>query len=264
MPESRERSRLRLELARVRDKAGLSTRRLGAELGVTYGTITRDENGPTLPPLPRVRRWLDVCNVVGEDRDRILDLAERARSETRSWGELLAAPENPQDQFRRLERAATLVRVWQPTVVPGVLQVGEYAAAVLDAGWTVDVEKAMVARQRRQHDLRSSATSWQFLITEQVWRAGWAPPSVAAAQRERVRELAGLDAVSVGVVPDAVLTVPAWHNFTLLTDEGGDVTVSRELVEGLSTLGDEEDVERYEILWARLTAAATAPTAGGS
>lgn len=258
--ESYARSRLRQELARVRDRAGLSTRKLAPLLGVTYGTVNRDEHGPTLPSIPRVRSWLDVCAVKGDERERILELAEHARAETRPWSELLGGPINPQEEIRRREQEAVQVRAWQPDVFPGVLQTRKYALAVLEQTWTEDVDAAVTARLRRQADLYSSTVPRHFVIAERVWRAPWAPTEIAQAQRALVRELAELDAVTVGVVPETVLTVPAWQNFTMFTAPDGAIAVVRELTEGMSWSDGEEFVARHETVWARLETAAADPT----
>lgn len=254
--ESYPRARLRQELARVRDRAGLSTRSLADRVRFSYGTVTRYEHGPTVPSLPNVRDWLDVCGVEGDERARILELAEHARAETRPWEELLGGPINPQEEIRRRERAAVLVRGWQPDVVPGVLQTRKYALSVLEVGWTEDVEEAVRARMHRQADLYTSPVQRHYLIAQQVWDAKWADPSVAKAQRDLIRELAELDTVTVQVVPESVLTVPAWHNFTMFTDADGSVAVVRELVEGNGWSDGEAFVARHETVWERLQASA--------
>lgn len=259
MAESHPLTQLRQELARVRDQAGLSQRTLGDMLGASYGTVYRYERGPTLPSLPRIRRWLDACDVDSAERDRLLELADRARSETRPWKELLNGPVNPQEDLREIEQDATSIRVWHPTIIPGVLQAPEYATAVMDACWTTDVVGGLRARMARQSDLYTSPTRHHFLITEEVWRARWAPDAVAEAQRARAQELARLDTVELGVLPATVLTAPAWTNFALYTSSTGVVTVVRELTDGMSTVGSLESVERHEIIWRRLVNAAEPP-----
>lgn len=224
-------------------------------LGVRQATIWRIDHGRQLPSMPRVRAWLEAAGVDEAERIRLLDLAEAAHGETRPWRDLLGDGEHFQDVARGREERAVLVRNFQPTVAPGLLQTPEYARLVLDLGHTADVEAAVAGRVRRQQILYAGTCRFEFALAERVLRADYGAPEVLSAQLDRIRSLARLDTVDVVVVPESA-PVLAWHNFILWTDVDGDRFVTTELVHGAQELRDELDVAVYVEVWERLLAAA--------
>ncbi|BBG04108.1 MULTISPECIES: DUF5753 domain-containing protein [Pseudonocardia] len=249
--ESPTRSRLRSELIRVRDLAGISARGMARTLGLNRGVVQRFDTGRGMLPLDRIEAWLDVCAVVGADRDRILGIAERATGETRPWRDLLERVGHLQADGRERESEAVAVVSFQPTVWPGLLQTPEYARLVLSAGHTTDVDGAVAARIARQQVLFEGATRFSWVLTEHVLRADLGRPDVLAAQLDRARSLARLDTVSIAVLPDSVPLLP-WHNFLIWTPAEGDPYVTAELVHGSQEVHGREDVAEYRALWEKL------------
>lgn len=253
--ESPHRVRLRQELLRARDRAGLSGRQMADRIGVSQGTLWRIEQGRQLASLPRVEAWLDACGLDGDQRRRILDLAELAHGETRPWRELLDVEGHLQAVSREREQTATLIRNFQPTIVPGLLQTEDYARRVLEVGHTRDVEGAVAARMERQQVLRESGTEFAFLMAERALRASMGDDSVLFEQRDRLLAAMELPSVTVGVVPDDA-PVLAWHNFIIWEPVDGDLYVTTELVHGSQEIVKAEDALVYVDAWQRLAKAA--------
>lgn len=235
----------------MRDLAGISGHAMAKALGVRQTTIWRIDHGRQLPSMPRVRAWLDAAGVGEAERSRLLDLAEAVHGETRPWRDLLGDREHFQDVARGREKQATLIQNFQPTVAPGLLQTPEYARLVLGLGHTTDVDAAVAGRIQRQQILYAGTCRFEFAIAEPVLRADFGEPQVLAAQRDRIRSLAGLDSVRVLVVPHSAPLL-AWHNFILWTDVDSDRFVTTELVHGAQELRDEQDVAVYATLWEHL------------
>lgn len=260
------RERLAKELVRVRDLAGISGRGLARRLKETrpdlkasQGTISRIETGQVLPSLPVVRAWLELCQVDDPNRERIVDLAEAAHGETRSWKELLQEEQHLQGVARERERAAVRVRNFQPTIVPGLLQTPEYAANLIplaDVTSSTEHEAAVAERLARQQVLYDESRRFQFVMTEHVLRWAPGPRGLLTAQLDRIASLAGLDTVDVAVVPvEAPVLVP-WHNFVIWEPADGAPFVTTELVHGEQELHDPGQVALYEKLWDRMWGAA--------
>ncbi|MEV1295978.1 DUF5753 domain-containing protein [Pseudonocardia sp. NPDC049635] len=250
--DSPARRRLRSELIRVRDLAGISARGMARTLGLNRGVVQRFDTGRGMLPLERIEAWLDACAVTGAEREQILGLAERATGETRPWRDLLEGAGHLQVEVREREAEALAVHAFQSTVWPGLLQTPEYARLVLTAGHTTDVDGAVAARVARQQVLFDGAVRFSWVVTEHVLRADLGRPDVLAAQLDRVRSLSRLDSVSVFVLPVSAPVLP-WHNFLIWTPAQGDPYVTSELVHGELEVHSRADVSVYQALWHTLS-----------
>jgi transcriptional regulator with XRE-family HTH domain len=256
------RRRLSRELGRIRTIAGISGRGMAAHLNVSQATVSRMDNARSIPTPEQARRWLNACGITDEaTRDRVMGMVEAAAGETRPWADLLAGgTTHLQQQAHEREAGSRLVRTFQPTIVPGLLQTAAYARVILplaDVTGREDHEAALAARMERQALLDDENRRFDFLITEQV--LAWSPgPGVMAAQRGRLAAAALLPSVRLGVLPIAAAAGLPWHNFVLYfpADNGGSPYVTAELIEGAHEVSDSVDVALYAALWDRLWAAA--------
>lgn len=244
---------LRLELLRLRDRSGLSQRKLGDKKGLSFGIVQRIEHGQK-PTLAQVDAWLNACGVDDLTRGRAFLLAEAARAEGRPWDETFEGRTHLQDEVLADERGARLVRNFQPTIVPGLLQTAEYARSVFALGRTVDVPAAMAKRLDRQRLLHESGRTFEFVITESALR--YQPgPRALAGQAQHVASLATLETVAVVVVPAEALPLIPWHGFVLIYPADGAPYVKLELLHGPQRITDPGSVATYVEVWERLWAA---------
>lgn len=255
MPEpSLIRGRLAKELLRLRDLAGMSGREMARRTGVSQPTMSRIDRGMALPSMQVVRTWIDACGAAADTRDRVLALAEAAHGETRPWRSLFSEELHLQSQPQERDIAAALIRNFQPTVLPGLLQTAAYAQAILGLGRSKDVAAAVATRLQRQQVLHEPGRRFEFLLSEHVLR--WPPAAGAlAGQADRLLALATAPSVEIAVLPDTVSAgVVPWHNFVLREPAGGGpVTVSTELVLGAQDdITDPESVGVFDDLWNRM------------
>lgn len=109
----------------------------------------------------------------------------------RSWKRRLAAyHQSAQREAYTEERNASLVRAYEPTVIPGMLQTPDYARAVLTSGALLhqsprDTEDAVRERMRRQELLYERGRLFRFILWEAVLRAQVCSPDVLIAQLDR-------------------------------------------------------------------------------
>ena len=127
-PESDLAAALGEELRRLRVLAGYATQDpLAKALGYGREQVSKIETGYELPSDALFSRWLDLCQASEQDRyylDRSLRQARRARAATPAF----ARP------WLDAEGKAEYLLLWAPVLVPGLLQVREYAIAVFVKG----------------------------------------------------------------------------------------------------------------------------------
>jgi transcriptional regulator with XRE-family HTH domain len=207
-------STLGTALAAMRHQKGLSGQELGRRVGISQSKISRLEHGlavPTRDEIDNLVAALGGTTELAEDwgaraarlRDQIVD--------TRSEGQRFQV--GPlQAEIGRLEQGAETIRIFQAGVVPGLLQTDEYARAILTSYVEVlpgadaidkrhEIFSAVTRRMQRQEVLQDPAKRIEIVFTESVLQFRLCPPEVMLVQLRKIRELARLDNVTVGIVP---------------------------------------------------------------
>ncbi len=254
-PTSRD--ELRAELARLRVLAELSGTTLAQAIGVGQATVSRIENGVTLPSLRHVRDWLDAVQASDGDRRRLTALAEQVHGGVRGWANILDRDGHAQREARQRELSSRSIRNFQPTVIPGLLQTPEYARAILSIGRSRDVEAAVAGRVERQTLLRDpAAPALSFLIGEGALRWPIGGADVLAEQRDRLMSLSRLAVVDLAVLPASATEAAPWSNFILWEPDDGPPYVAMEVAHGAVEVFKPDEVALYEALWSRLWDAA--------
>jgi transcriptional regulator with XRE-family HTH domain len=260
-----ERRRLAIGLQQLREVAGLTTYQLANRLGVSQSKISKIENARVAVSVRDVEAWARATGASPEKSTELVERAELALTEAVNWRSALreGLPVK-QRQVGELERAATVVRNFQLAVIPGLLQTADYARRMFlghhPAG-RPDIGAAVAARLERQAILYDETKRFEFIVTEAVlrWRVGHA--SMMLAQLDRIRSLATLPNVVVGIIPLAA-EVPVWHGnaFTLFEfeDNDGDANsmVHVELLTSWTNVSDPNDVGAYREAFQRLRDAA--------
>lgn len=197
-PNEKSRSvQLGAELRAVRQSAGLTLIQLAGRLGRDHTTVSRWERGNTKPSIQDASAYLAVLDVIGEDRDRILELAQH--DGLRDW-----ITERPLGMIREYERTASSITEVNPQLIPGLLQTRDYAQSVmLGAGQTRDkAEQASAVRCDRQNVLtRRNPVDYVALIGA---GALIYPPCSDDIMREQFRHLLAMSArpnISLRIVP---------------------------------------------------------------
>jgi transcriptional regulator with XRE-family HTH domain len=198
------RARLGAELRRLRVLAGLSGSQMAEVTGVSQSTISRIEQGGSVPSVQQVTAWADATGAGEERRILLLALAEAAVNEVITHRERLAGGLAAiQDSVHDLERTARTLRHFQPGTIPGLLQTAEYARRILTfADPSADIGQAVAARMARQRLLYEADRSFEFLLTESAlrFRPG-RPEDVLTAQLDHLAAVVTLNTISFGVIP---------------------------------------------------------------
>ncbi|MCO5973446.1 helix-turn-helix domain-containing protein [Actinoallomurus soli] len=217
------RRRLAGELRALRLKAGMSQEDVATHLEVSSNKIVRIENAQSSVSISDLRQLLALFRVDAQTAEQLLDLGRNARKRGGWWSsyrDLLPGP------YIQLEAEATLVRNYQPSKVPGLLQTPDYARAVVRASsLTVpaeEVERRIAVRLKRQERLQGdNPLELHALLDEAVLHRQAGGAEVMRSQLERLIEAAELPNVSLRVLPyDAGLYPAAGNPFVILTFAG--------------------------------------------
>lgn len=256
------RRQLASRLRQLRRIADISGEELGRRAGWGQSTTSRLEKGETMPQSSQVEAWVAAVGAGPEVLIELEDLLATARTSVTSWDRQLAVGRGRRQQrIREFEASVSTIRTFQPTIVPGLLQLPEYMKQVfrfLTQGPALtdeDLASAIQARVERQAILYNPSQRLNFILAEAAlwWRP--VPVEVQVAQVERVAAATTLSNVTLGVIPaHAQVSASYFHGFTVLGDPDRDEdpaavveTLTREL-----WLRDERDVRIYLDEFAKL------------
>jgi transcriptional regulator with XRE-family HTH domain len=244
-------------LRELRQDAGKTLEQVAGAVDLTRSTLSKYETGKILPSVEMVERIADALRVDADQRRALIDQATAEHTEVHAWRALHTPSfRRRQDEIRAIEAAATDVRLFQPSLVPGLLQTPEYCRALLQLDRVRpvdDLADAVSSRMERQAALYDEAKSFDFVITEGAlrWRIG--SPSVHAVQLHHLAGLATLPNVKVGIVPLLAETGARQTNMFAIFDASAVVveTMTAEL-----TLREEQLIGFYGRVYETLRASA--------
>ncbi|WP_158880621.1 helix-turn-helix domain-containing protein [Amycolatopsis anabasis] len=193
-----------LREARQARKIGL--RQLADKLGISHAILSFWEKGIRLPKVEDVATIVGSLGIVGDERERLLDLARRAHEP--NWLED-SMPGMPQllTAVAEYERTATTITEWNPSLIPGMLQTTEYTRAIFKAANVphAQIETRLRIRIARRDVLtRQQPPRYNVLLGETALRQGIGGPEVMAEQLRHLREIMSLPHISLRVVPAGV------------------------------------------------------------
>lgn len=203
---SPKRRRLSAALRGRRERAGLSTAELAERLGWSQSKVSKLETGRTRPAPTDVAAWAKACQADAAIIDALVDLAEDVATETASWRARCGRTGSAaawQETYGDLNEKASQISIYQPAIVPGLIQTAEYARRVLELRGVPpeQVAAAAAARIERQAVLYDQSKVIELIITEAALRLRVTSPSAHLAQIDKIATMATLPNVSIGIVP---------------------------------------------------------------
>lgn len=223
---------------------------------MSVSKLSRIETGKISPAAADVERVLTAIGVSEEAKAEYLEQARAEATEATAWRLVQRMGlHRAQEQVRALEARMTRLKVFQPALVPGLLQTPEYIHAILSRhGLTDDVRnrtaRSRLARQRVLHDVSKDQ---QFIITENVLRWRIVSAGRMAEQIDRLISLSRLASVDVAVIPFSVQQSDVANHAFVMRDER---TVTVETVHAELVVTDPRDVDEYLAKFERFSAVA--------
>jgi transcriptional regulator with XRE-family HTH domain len=218
-------------------------------IGTTQSRISRIETGRSVPSLEDVRAWAAACQATSEELQQLALMVRQLATEATSWQILhrLGLAER-QREISELESRANAIQIFQPTMVPGLLQVADYARRVMGHGnpsSQTDLAQAVARRLERQTVLYDQSKQFEFILTENAarWRPG--PPELMRAQLDRLISVASLPNVRIGIIPLDREALDAYLHPFVLWELEGETLVTAETLSVLVEVHEPEEVAIY-------------------
>ncbi|GAA1017901.1 transcriptional regulator [Acrocarpospora pleiomorpha] len=203
---ARARQAIAARLKGLRLDAKLTGRQLAARYGWQPSKVSKIESGKQTPSEDDIRAWCDAVGRPNEESDLIASL----RAVDTLYGEwrrqLRLGTKVKQQSWLAAETNTTNFRVFEPCVIPGLLQTSEYARerltqSVAFYGTPDDIDEGVSVRLRRQDVLYSNSRTFHFIILEAALKLGMATPDVMLGQLDRLMAAAAMPRVRLGIIP---------------------------------------------------------------
>ncbi|MFJ9616869.1 helix-turn-helix domain-containing protein [Streptomyces noursei] len=240
------RSELGAALRVLRQASGKEAKAVARSAVMSASKLSKIETGKLAPSADDVDRILTAIGVSRDVKAEYMEAARAVATEATAWRLIQRAGlHKAQKQLQAIETRMSLLRLFQPALVPGLLQTPEYMRAILSrhADLTEEtVRRTISARLERQQVLYDAGKTLRFVITEPVLRWLIVPPLVMVGQIDRLITLSRLPNIDIRVVPLAgpKHDIPN-HAFVIRDDRA----VSVETVHADVTVTDPRDVALY-------------------
>ncbi|MCB5166401.1 helix-turn-helix domain-containing protein [Streptomyces bambusae] len=261
------RRRLGMELRKLREDKGMTAEQVAERLLVSQSKISRLENGRRSISQRDVR---DLCDVYEVEDRRLVDSLMQMAKDSRQQGWWHAFGDIPYSVYIGLETDAASLRVYEPQIIPGLLQTPEYAAAIVRGALPetaqADIEKRVQVRMRRQDRISEEENATErgplrlwAVIDEAALRRRVGDGAVMVRQLEHLMEQSELPHVTVQVMPFSMGAHPGVNGQYAILEfpDASDSTVV--YIEGVTSdlyLEKANDVQKYSVMYEHLRAQA--------
>jgi transcriptional regulator with XRE-family HTH domain len=198
------RRRLGAELKKCRESAGMTQETVSRHFEWNTAKVTRIETARVAVSARDVRDMLSLYGVRDDAyREALVDLARLSKE--RSWWTDYKDVMRP-GNFVGLEAGAAAMRVFEPILLPGLLQTEDYMRALMRTGRRNDppanIDRRIALRIHRQNRLREpNPLELAAIIDESVLRRTIGGDDVMREQLLHLIETAQLPNVTVQILP---------------------------------------------------------------
>ncbi|WP_433246481.1 helix-turn-helix domain-containing protein [Streptosporangium sp. CA-135522] len=199
-PYTSTRIQFGIELRKFRLMSGFTQRKLCTAIHLSVSQLSMLENGHRAPNRELACKMDGVLGL-GTTLVDLLDRLNRTADQLPRWF-------RPWLEF---EREAEALRMWEPLMVPGLLQTEDYARAILSHSPGVTAEQAeenVIARMDRQGILRRPTPPMLWVILDEgVLHRPIAGAEVMKGQFEHLLEVGESRSISIQVLPHEACNV---------------------------------------------------------
>ncbi|MGH3973244.1 MAG: helix-turn-helix domain-containing protein [Pseudonocardiaceae bacterium] len=194
-------------LRRAMQHAGLTGKQVARLLDLSPSWVSRLISGKRNVSAVQVSAFLAVCRVPSAERERLLELCDEQH--TPGWFQQHGS-RLPLQLVTLIdhENKAVTISGFEPTLVPGLLQTGEYARALLKEAGRVpadEIDDRVAARLARQSLFsRDRPARFTFYLHEFVLRLPVGGPAVMSDQLHHLLRMSIRPYLTLRVVPAAL------------------------------------------------------------
>jgi transcriptional regulator with XRE-family HTH domain len=256
------RRRLGQELRKLREDKGMTAEQVADRLLVSQSKISRLENGRRSISQRDVR---DLCGVYEVEDQRIVDSLMQMAKDSRQQGWWHAFGDVPYSVYIGLETDAASLRVYDPQVVPGLLQTRQYAETLISGALPetapTEIEKRVQVRMRRQERISAEENPLRLwtVMDEAALRRIVGDKSLMRDQLDHLVEQSRLPHVTVQVIPFDMGAHPGLNGQYAILEFPDAADSSVVYIEGVTSdlyLEKPNDVQKYSVMYEHLRAQA--------
>ncbi|MGH3224615.1 MAG: helix-turn-helix domain-containing protein [Streptosporangiaceae bacterium] len=181
------------ELRRAREAAGFRSQQAFADkIGFERTVVSKAESGHRVPSPEVLSAWCEVCHLDKELYRRMAELARSADGPVPEWFE----------KWLEAESEAQMLRYWQPTIIPAILQTPDYSRVLL-ASFDPDRADEMTAAKMERKLIfdRPEQPDIVVVLDEMVLRRPMGSPGIMHEQLLYVAEMSRRSFIGIQVVP---------------------------------------------------------------
>lgn len=233
-------------LREIRKDAGLTARAFASSAGWHYTKVSKLENGARTPSQADIREW---CRIGGAP-EQAPDLIAAARDIETAYAEwrrqLRAGMRRSQAARLPVYERTRLFRLYEPALIPGILQTAQYAAAIIKSFLeftqaATDLDEAVAARMEWQKIIYGDR-EFRVILEEQALRTRVGGPDVMSGQLDRLLAVMSLPRMSLSVIPlGAERKIMPSGGFLIFDDE----MVQAETVSAELTVTEPQEIALY-------------------
>lgn len=205
IPTIRQR-RLGAELRRLREEHGLTMQAAARRLHRSTSSLSRIESAGRGLRYEFLLLVFEVYDVRDQAlRESLFDLAKEDTNHGwwQRYGDVLSPSAA---DYIHLESDANTIRVYESLLIPGLLQVPEYARSLIETLQPAlppdQAERLVDARMRRTHTItRREPARYQAVIAEGALRQHVGGPQTMRMQLEHLLKMSELDHVAIQILP---------------------------------------------------------------
>ncbi|MFT2015573.1 helix-turn-helix domain-containing protein [Streptomyces sp. 796.1] len=258
------------ELRHLRKVAGLTITDAVHGLHIDESTLQRVETGwKSFRQASQLRELLERYGITDEDEvTRLLSLQREAASRE-WWTGTGATLLSGMPRFLGVESAAKEIRMFHPTIIPGLLQTRSYAMAVHEVHKPIDETTTEFIRQSVEFRMKRQEAVTRDDDPLKVWAVLYEPAlryaiGDTAVMREQYQALSGLaerDNVTLQVLPQPGRSYLAFHDVNIMIlDDGLPTTVQTDTAWFTVAVTDKpKEVGRFNRMFDALGASALPP-----
>ncbi|MFL6077891.1 MAG: helix-turn-helix domain-containing protein [Mycobacteriales bacterium] len=264
------RLRLRTELRRLREEAGLSRESVVEKLGWSLSKLARIESGAVGIVADDVEAVLRVYGVEEPTQVQAM-LSLTGSGRPRKWWNAYKDVLTPSHlRFIALEAEAVEINHCAPLVLPGLLQTEDYIRAIIRrfrVGESPEerVEKLVAIRLTRQQQLmeRPDRPRLTFVLDEAALRRPVGGQAVMQRQLEHLVKLLGEPNIAIEVVPFEIGAYPGMKGPSTILKFGAQAQSTVLYVEGpagdMLYRDDERELREHDISYAQMRTLSLGP-----
>jgi len=243
-------------LRQLREQAGVSFEEAARAIEVTPLTVRRIEKAEVGLRIPYVRELLRTYGVLATEIDDFLALAREA-NQPGWWYKYRDVLPEWFSAYVSLESEASVIRLYEPHYVPGLLQTHDYATALMRVGFPneskEDIARRVALRVKRQDLLaKPEAPAIWAVLDETVLRRPVGGAEVMRAQIDRLHEVLDMPKVRIQIMRFDVGAHPGafgpFHHFRFGFSELPDVVYTESLVGAVYVDRPDDVVSYLEVL----------------